>query len=420
LKPEFHWLPVASSFLIEEEFQGVVREYSGSLERAGGMMIGPESVGGPARLAFLVVTGGTEGRILELACERALTHPDEPVVLVAYPWRNSLPAAMEVLARLQQDGVAGRIVFLDGARDKVGAGRLRAAIEGGDAEVPHIASETHARKPQGRPLPGRRIGLVGAPSDWLVASSPSPSLVRDVWGAEVIEIGMGDLRQRVDAAEQAGGASGATVDAFAESFRAQASGVREPSDADLAASGAIHVALRSLVDELRLDAITVRCFDLVTERGATGCLALSRLADEGVVAGCEGDLVSVLTMLWVRERLGGPSWMANPARVEIATNTLTLAHCTVPCSIVDAFTLRSHFESGLGAAVQANLRRGLVRLARIGGGGLDRVWVAEGVVTAVGGDERMCRTQADVVLTGGGTVADLLERPLGNHLVLVR
>jgi hypothetical protein len=112
--------------------------------------------------------------------------------------------------------------------------------------------------------------------------------------------------------------------------------------------------------------------------------------------------------------------MANPARVDVPTNTLTLAHCTVPCSIVDGFTLRSHFESGLGAAVQGNLTPGLVKLARIGGRGLDRVWVAEGVVTAVGGDERMCRTQADVMLVCGSDVADLLERPLGNHLVLAR
>ena len=44
----------------------------------------------------------------------------------------------------------------------------------------------------------------------------------------------------------------------------------------------------------RLDAVAVRCFDLVTARGTTGCLALSALNDAGRVAACEGDLASAV------------------------------------------------------------------------------------------------------------------------------
>jgi hypothetical protein len=33
--------------------------------------------------------------------------------------------------------------------------------------------------------------------------------------------------------------------------------------------------------------------------------------------------------------------------------------------------------------------------------------------------ENLCRTQVEIRLTNGGTVADLLRAPLGNHLVLV-
>ncbi|MFH1501857.1 MAG: hypothetical protein ABIG03_02290, partial [Candidatus Eisenbacteria bacterium] len=373
MESEFGLLPVASSFLSEDESRAVVSEYAGLLGRVGGSEVGPESIGVPARLVFFVVTGGTERRILELVKTRGLAEPrpaskagaaassGEPVLLVAYPGRNSLPAALEVLARLQQDGMAGRIVFLDGPDDAAGARRLRMAVDG-SAPARHVAfSEDresgadvppHTQRPAGRPLAGRRVGLVGPPSDWLVASSPSPALVRDVWGAEVVEIGMGELRKRVD--------SGTRVSAefFAQAYGSWASSVCEPTDADLVASGAIYVALRSLVDEFELDAISLRCFDLVVDRGATGCLALSRLADQGIVAGCEGDLPSALAMLWVRERTGRTSWMANPARVDVGANTLTLAHCTVPCSMVDGYTLRSHFESGLGAAVQGSIPTG--------------------------------------------------------------
>lgn len=44
----------------------------------------------------------------------------------------------------------------------------------------------------------------------------------------------------------------------------------------------------------------------------TGCLALSALLDEGIVAGCEGDLPAALTMSWMQAVTGQASFMANP------------------------------------------------------------------------------------------------------------
>ena len=40
--------------------------------------------------------------------------------MIAHPGNNSLPAALEVLARLQQDGALGRIFYLDGPDDDAG------------------------------------------------------------------------------------------------------------------------------------------------------------------------------------------------------------------------------------------------------------------------------------------------------------
>ena len=55
------------------------------------------------------------------------------------------------------------------------------------------------------------------------------------------------------------------------------------------------------MSERHLDACVVRCFDLVTDLRTTGCLALSWLLDQGVVAGCEGDIPATLTMVWARQ-----------------------------------------------------------------------------------------------------------------------
>jgi L-fucose isomerase-like protein len=56
------------------------------------------------------------------------------------------------------------------------------------------------------------------------------------------------------------------------------------------------VALEELVEEYRLDAVDLKCqYELSQDYGCTACVALSMLADRGVVAGCEGDIPTTTT-----------------------------------------------------------------------------------------------------------------------------
>jgi L-fucose isomerase-like protein len=110
--------------------------------------------------------------------------------------------------------------------------------------------------------------------------------------------------------------------------------------------------------------------------------------------------------------------MANPAQLDEAANTLWLAHCTIPRSMVESYKLRSHFESGIGVGIQGVIANGPVTLVRIGGTSMERIWIAEGDIIASGDAENLCRTQAQIKLSGGH-VSDLLTAPLGNHIVLV-
>ena len=72
----------------------------------------------------------------------------------------------------------------------------------------------------------------------------------------------------------------------------------------------------------------------------------------------------------------------------------------------------------LPASAHNALPSGPVTLVRVGGTGMDRLWLAEGRILRSGDAENLCRTQAEVELTRGH-VRDLLSAPLGNHLVLV-
>lgn len=57
-----------------------------------------------------------------------------------------------------------------------------------------------------------------------------------------------------------------------------------------------YLALKDIVKERKLNYVSVRCFDIIAPLKTTGCIALSRLNDEGIIAGCEGDLPSTLSM----------------------------------------------------------------------------------------------------------------------------
>ena len=269
-----------------------------------------------------------------------------------------------------------------------------------------------------RELREARIGLVGDPSDWLVASSPSAATVRDAWGPEVVAIDLAasvldvplELTERVVslAGSFATGAAGTAA-------RAAVSGPGEPQILDAAS---VYPALRAIVERERLDAIAVRCFDLIRELSTSSCLAFAQLNDEGVVAGCEGDLVSTVAMLWVRRLLGSLPWMANPAQVDQTLNVVRLAHCTVPLTGVSAYRVRTHFESGLSVGIEGDLAPGPVTLVRIGGVDMRDLWLAEGDGLRTEARDDLCRTQLDVRLIGSD-VRELLSSPLGNHIVMV-
>jgi hypothetical protein len=87
--------------------------------------------------------------------------------------------------------------------------------------------------------------------------------------------------------------------------------------------------------------------------------------------------------------------------------------------MVGAYALRTHFESGIGVGIAGAVPEGDVTLLRIGGAGMERLWVADGRSLPHTPLEDVCRTQMDVELSDPAAAAELLDRPLGNHIVAV-
>ncbi len=335
---------------------------------------------------LLIVTGGTER--LALA---AIDRMPGPVFLLAHAGLNSLSAALEVLACLRQRGRSGRIYLLD---------------DGDSRSLARLARHIETR----RRLHSVRLGRIGVPSDWLVASTPSAELVQATWGPAVVDVPMDEVFEALRNADAG------DTERVREHVTAGAEAIREPSPLDLDAAARVTVALGAVARAHRLDACTVRCFDLVTGAGTTGCLALSWLQDEGIVAGCEGDVPAALTLLWLQLTTDRPGFMANPQAIDPAAGTVWLAHCTIARRLVSRYSLRSHFESSQGVAIAGEFAPGPVTVARIGGADLRALFVSDAEVVGSGASPERCRTQVKVRLAAD--VRELLERPLGNHHVL--
>jgi len=394
----FVYTPVIPPFGGAGQNESVIAPLMDVLSDRGGERIDAEGFGDPAPLVYVMATGGTERTLLQLQAARQAERPGEPVILVAHPGNNSLPASLEVLARLQQDELPGRIVFVRGPEDEAGLATLDAAIA--DVAVRMRLLDT-------------RIGLVGEPSDWLVASSPDADIVREVWGPTVVRVPMEELEAAIDAVAEE------DVTVRVASLSGEATGCAEPTERDLADVARVTAAMQTIVDAHEFDAVSLRCFDLLASRETTGCFALSELTDAGIMAGCEGDLVSTVGMLWAYLMTGELPWMANPSELDETANTLKLAHCTIARGMLENYRLRSHFESGQGVGIQGDLPLGPVTLLRIGGAAMNALWLAEGEIVSRGDAENLCRTQVDIELTVGD-VSELLHTPLGNHIVLIR
>jgi len=336
--------------------------------------------------AILVLTGGVERQVL-----KGIAELPSPVLLIAHPGRNSLPASLEILARIHQDGGEGRILF--GSPETIASG-LREEVA--------ISEAWNA-------LRFSRVGLIGEPSDWLVASDVDRAFLKGRLSVELVEIELRELLERIDVAKVG-------KRALADVSRRAASVVEPDGDA-LRGAAAIYGGLRELVDEHRLAACTVRCFDLVERLENTGCYALSRLNDEGVPAACEGDLQTLFTLYVGLLLTGETAFMGNIASVDSEEQVVGIAHCTCPVSMVATYTLRSHFESGVGVGIAGSIPSGPCTFFRLGGDRLDHLFVREGETEERPFRNDLCRTQVHVRCDD--PVDALLTAPLGNHHVLL-
>ncbi len=244
-----------------------------------------------------------------------------------------------------------------------------------------------------------KLGLIGKPADWLVASIPDLGLIKEVLNIDITEYTHDELLS----------AKPATNDSlFEETFK-------NKSFDTFSETQIITAKLNAVIQSNNLDAVALECFGLLKDKNYTPCLALAALNSVKIPAICEGDLCSAAGMISLFRLNGAIAWMAN--LIHANREFATFAHCTAPLNLLENYKIDSHFETCKGAAVSGNLKNQQVTIFRIDRK-LEYCFLSLGEVVGAEDSDRACRTQAKIKMSIKSLFL-LREFPLGNHHLIV-
>jgi L-fucose isomerase-like protein len=244
-------------------------------------------------------------------------------------------------------------------------------------------------------LRGKRLGQIGQVSDWLISSGIPADILDAKLGIKLNVIPWDDLAHFSEFRAST---------PFLESF----SGTTKM---DLTETAKVSELLSDIIQKQNLDAITVECFPLVQKDCVTACLPLARFNNEGIPAGCEGDLTAIAGMMLCKELTGIIPWIAN---INKATEEVCMfSHCTIAPGLVSGFSVKTHFETGQGTAIEGDFTGDLITIFRFDNK-LSKAFIATTNITGRPKLPSACRTQIEVKLTAN-EVKLLRESPLGNH-----
>ena len=244
-------------------------------------------------------------------------------------------------------------------------------------------------------LKGKKLGQIGEISEWLIASSIPGALLEAKFGIRLSRIRWNELPHFSDFQAS---------DPFFNSFPAE-------TGFDLTNTAKVSELLTDTIQKHALDAITVECFPLVQKEGVTACLPLARFNNEGIPAGCEGDITAITGMMLGKELTGVIPWIANINKV--TDQVCLFSHCTIAPGLVSGYSVKTHYETGKGTAIEGDFIGERVTIFRFDNQ-LSKAFIATAPITGRPKSNTACRTQIEVRLTQN-EVKLLKEHPLGNH-----
>ena len=320
---------------------------------------------------ILIQSGGSEQLFLE-----NFDKLKPPFYLLTYGHNNSLAASLEILSFLKDNNFDGEVLHGDI-----------------DYLLNRIDSLFKSEK-------CFRYGVIGKPSDWLIASKVNYDMARKIHHIDLIDI---DINELIDEYELINNQEVCT-----EGF--------EYNQQELTYAMKLKKAIEKLKIRHQLDGFTIRCFSLLDTIKTTACLPFALFNDDDCVSTCEGDIPTMISMHVLKQATGQTGFQANPSKIDIKNGKMILAHCTLPLNMTKRFYLDTHFESGIGVAVKGYLKEEMITVFKLGRN-LTDYFVSTGVIVRNLEENNLCRTQVEVEIFGD--IKYFLNRPYGNHHVII-
>ena len=338
---------------------------------------------------FFIETGGTEEQFKSIFKEYK-----EPYLLLATDANNSLPASLEIATFLRKEGK--KFKLFHGKPEEV-----RQQLK--SDEISKISRNSQGfLKFDG--LNNMRLGVVGKPSDWLIASEVDYKEVKAKFGVELIDISSEEFLMEVNSAKP-------KLDPVI--FEPLLNEKVDHKTLDGALQ--IYAALCNLIIKYNLNGLTVRCFDLLTTVHNTSCLALAMLNKDGYIATCEGDIPAMLSMAIIRKAFNQSSFQVNPSYLNLKERYGYFAHCTLPLDMCLSYEFDTHFESGIGLGIKGRLNLGRVTIFKMNAN-LKDYEIFEGQIVENLHKNKLCRTQVKIQFNE--SIDEMFSSPNGNHLII--
>ena len=318
---------------------------------------------------ILIQSGGSEGLFLE-----NIKNLKPPFYLLTYGYNNSLAASLEILSYLKDNNLEGEV--LHGSNEYI---------------IKRIKELTKVNVKY-------RFGIIGKPSDWLIASNANYETAKRLHNIELVDISINKVSDYYFK----------SINDYNLEFK------YDSKEIDKALK--LHKVLNKIKEEYNLNGLTIRCFDLLEKLKTTSCLSLSLLNNEGIVATCEGDVPTMISMHILNKLTNQVGFQANPSRIDVENKKMILAHCTLPLNMVNKYNLDTHFESGIGVAIKGYLKEEKVTIFKLSKN-LKDYYVTTGTIIKNLEESNLCRTQIEVSIDDN--IEYFLNRPYGNHHVVI-
>ncbi|MEM3062978.1 MAG: L-fucose/L-arabinose isomerase family protein [Nitrososphaerota archaeon] len=218
-----------------------------------------------------------------------------------------------------------------------------------------------------------RIGLIGSHAPGFYDGSFDEVLLKKTIGIEVVHVDLSILRKYME------NISDEEAKTFSEkTFVEDIDSSKIPIE-DIIKETKIFLALKKIIEEYSLNAITLKCWP---EINFSGCLSLSLLSENGIPSGCEGDVNAAATMLILKYLTNKPSYFCDIFHINKDKNTLLTYHCGAAAISLGEKNYRKVLRKhplGDGITIEFPINEGIVTIARLGNiNGKYRLFITKG------------------------------------------